>query len=128
MNLEQTTPPIALGLAALANIDPIALLTVAGPVLVALATGWFAFRKGQAELGQKAQDSMQDGFKVLIKELQSENVKLIDRLERQSVKMDEQTQRMGDMEDEMRQMSRHIARLEKALLTAGLDLPATPNR
>lgn len=128
MNLEPHSPSIALGVAALSSIDPIALFTVAGPVLVALATGWFAYRKGQTELGQRAQDSMQEGFKVLIKELQAENVKLIDRLERQSVKMDQQTAKMGDMEDEMRSMSRHVARLEKALLAAGLDLPATPNR
>lgn len=138
MTLETHLPPsIPLGIgvvegiqraASAASVDPMALLTVTGPIFIALITGWFANKQAQKRAGVDAVGSVQQGFQILIGELQKENVKLIDRLERQSTKMDEQTRKIGDLEEEMREMGRHIYRLERALGDAGMEVPMKANR
>jgi hypothetical protein len=109
------------------RIDLMALLTVAGPVLIALITGWFANKQASKKVGTDAVGIANQGFQILITELQKENVKLVERQERLLGKLDEATRKIGDMEDEVRAMGRHIDRLERALTAAGVDVPAKPN-
>ncbi|WP_407523688.1 hypothetical protein [Methylobacterium oryzisoli] len=110
------------------KLDPVALLTAAGPILIAFVTGWFAWVAGKKKASTEAQVAITSGFEVLIRKLQEERTELTKIIDRQATALDRQADKIDGLEAEVRGLQRHIDRLEKAMRDANVDVPALPNR
>lgn len=64
--------------------DWIPFLTVLGPVLIALITGWFSWRAGAQKASQDAAGSIQSGFQMLVGKLQEERAELVKMVDKQA--------------------------------------------
>jgi signal transduction protein with GAF and PtsI domain len=103
-----------------------AILTIAGPILVALVTGWWSYAAGRRKTAVEA-TAANSGFSMLVTKLQEERVELTKIVDRQADIMEEQSAKISRLEGEVRKLQRHIDRLEKTMMKHDLDLPSPPN-
>src|SRR5688572_26120238 len=102
----------------LGNLSPAlqAILTIAGPILVALVTGWWSYAAGRRKTAVEATAAVNSGFSMLVTKLQEERVELTKIVDRQADIMEEQSAKISRLEGEVRKLQRHIDRLEKTMM------------
>lgn len=91
-----------------------ALYMAAAPILVAIVAGIFAWLQGQAKGRAQSQETVMDGFKMLLDQLQHVNKGYQDELE--------------ELRHEVRELRGDITRLEQLLRTNNIPLPAFERR
>jgi hypothetical protein len=96
------------------------VLTVLGPVLVAVVTGFFAWAGGRKKASADVQAGVAAGFQMLVTKLQEERSALIKTI-------DEQSQEITELRSEVRSLTRHVVRLERSLAANNIEMPGSPN-
>ncbi len=109
------------------KIDPMAVLTAAGPILVALFGGWATYVIGKKKASSDAQAAVQQGFQMLVTQLQDERVKLTAVVDRQTGIIEKQDAKIVGLELGMRDLVRHVLRLETMIIKLGGEPPEMPN-
>jgi hypothetical protein len=110
------------------RLDPVALLQVAGPVLIAFIGGVFATLQGRKKASADANTAIAANYERLVKTLQTERQELGALVDKQQVAIERQSQKIDELEDVIHGLNNHIFRLELAMRSAGVEIPARPNR
>lgn len=109
------------------RIDLVALLQVAGPVLIAFIGGVFATLQGRKKASADASTAIAQNYERLVTTLQTERRELITHIDKQQVIIAQHMEKIDSLEDQVHRLGNHIARLELALEKAGVAIPARPN-
>lgn len=96
------------------------VLTVLGPVLVAVVTGFFAWIGGRKKASSEVQAGVAAGFQLLVNKLQEERATLVRTI-------DDQSKEITELRSEVRSLTRHVALLERALEKHDIAIPGLPN-
>lgn len=111
----------------LANLDFTALLTITGPILIALIGGYVTVQQAKKKAKSDVQTVLNEGFTILLKQHQEERTNLMSIIERQGTEIAEQTKEILSLKTQIRRLMRHVIKLEKTITDVGAQLPAIDN-
>lgn len=99
-----------------------AALSIAVPVVVAFATGWFARRKAKAE----ATDLIADAAASVTQTMRAEIERLTERIADLERRVSESDREGARLRRKLAALHRHVDQLEAIMTAAGLEPPERP--